>query len=237
VKRFWDRATVEEPQADGGFIVLLDGKPVYLPGGALLRVDHRPLADAIAAEWDETAAGAALAPNLLPLTQLAATAQYSIAPAPAATARAIAAYGQSDLLCYRAETPAALARCQQEAWQPWLDWAVLRYDAMLRVTQGVTPVDQSPQALAALSRAVAAHDPHGLAALGVMVPVMGSLILGLAITEGRLDAEEAFRLSALDEVFQEEHWGHDPNAAARRASAGEEVRMAARYFLLTRGAA
>jgi chaperone required for assembly of F1-ATPase len=237
MKRFWDKATVEGPQADGGFAVLLDGKPVRLPGGAMLRLDHRPLAEAIAAEWDMTAAGAEVAPNLLPLTQLSATARYRIAPQPADTAMAIAAYGRSDLLCYRAAEPPDLVQRQRGAWQPWLDWAAQRHDAMLLVTQGITLVDQSPRALAALSRAVAAHDAHGLAALGVMVPVMGSLILGLAVTAGMLDAEDAFRLSALDEIFQEEHWGQDPHMVAQRARASQEVRMAASYFLLTRGAA
>jgi chaperone required for assembly of F1-ATPase len=235
MKRFWAQAEVSAPQADGGFTVLLDGKPVRLPSGETLRLDHRSLAAAIAAEWDATAAGAEVTPNLLPLTQLAATARYRIAPAPADTAAAIAAYARSDLLCYRAEEPPELVRRQQEAWQPWLDWAARHHDAMLVVTRGIGFVDQPPQALAALARAVATHDVHGLAALGVMVPIMGSLVLGLAVTQGVLAADDAFRLSTLDEVFQEEHWGQDPDAAAQRALAGQEVTMAARYVALTRG--
>jgi chaperone required for assembly of F1-ATPase len=234
MKRFWDKATATGPLPDGGFTVLLDGKPVRLPGGESLRVDHRALAEAIAAEWDMTAAGAEVAPSLFPLTQLAATAGLRIAPAPSVTAVAIAAYARSDLLCYRAEEPPALVQRQHEAWQPWLNWAEERYGATLLVTQGITLIDQNPQALAALSGAVAAHDAHGLAALGVLVPVMGSLILGLAVIEGRLDAGDAFRLSALDEVFQEEHWGQDRDAVAQRSRAEQEVRMAARYFMLTR---
>jgi chaperone required for assembly of F1-ATPase len=235
MKRFWEKAEVSAPQADGGFTVLLDGKPVRLPTGETLCLDHRPLAMAIAAEWDATAVDAEVMPSLLPLTQLAATARYRIAPAPADTAAAIAAYGRSDLLCYRAEEPAELIRRQQEAWQPWLDWAARRYDAMLVVTRGISFVDQPPQALAALARAVATHDVHGLAALGVMVPIMGSLVLGLAVTQGMLAADDAFRLASLDEVFQEEHWGQDPDAAADRARSGQEVTMAARYVELTRG--
>ncbi len=236
MKRFWERAEVEALQTEGGgFTVRLDGKPVQLPGGQTLRIDHRPLAEAIAAEWNATAQGAEILPDLLPLTQLATTARYRIAPAPSDTATAIAAYGRSDLLCYRAEEPPELVRRQQAAWQPWLDWAAQRHDAMLAVTGGIGFVDQPPQALAALARAVAAQDIHGLAALGVMVPAMGSLVLGLAVIDGMLAADDAFRLSTLDEVFQEEHWGQDPDAAAQRGRAGQEVTMAARYFLLTRG--
>jgi chaperone required for assembly of F1-ATPase len=66
---------------------------------------------------------------------------------------------------------------------------------------------------------------------------MGSLVLGLAVAEGMLPADEAFRLSVLDDAFQEEHWGVDQDAAARRDRAAQEVRMADRYVLLARGAA
>jgi chaperone required for assembly of F1-ATPase len=235
MKRFWERAEIDEDGA--GYIIRLDGKPMRLPSGEALLIGKRPLAEAIAAEWRSPAIGVEITPNLLPLTQLAATARFRIAPAPADTAASIAAYARSDLLCYRAEEPPDLVRRQHAGWQPWLDWAAERYDALLVVTKGITLVDQSPQALTALARAVAGFDAHGLAGLGVMVPIMGSLVLGLAVAEGMLDPDEAFRLSTLDELFQEEHWGKDHDSAARRERAAQEVRMATRYILLTRGVA
>jgi chaperone required for assembly of F1-ATPase len=239
MKRFWEQADIERDSGEdsGGFIIRLDGKPMRLPSGETLVIGERPLAEAIAAEWRGPAMGAEIRPSLLPLTQLAATARFRIGPDPAATAASIAAYARSDLLCYRAEEPPDLVHRQQAAWQPWLDRAAQRYDAVLAVTRGITAIDQSPQALAALARAVAAQDAHGLAGLGVMVPILGSLVLGLAVVERALDAGEAFRLSTLDEVFQEEHWGVDEDAVAQRARAAQEVRMAARYVLLTRSAA
>ena len=235
VKRFWEQAEVE---AEGGSYVLrLDGKPMRLPSGETLLIDHRPLAEAIAGEWRSAPIGAEVTPGHLPLTQLAATARLRIAPAPANTAASIAAYARSDLLCYRAVDPPDLVERENTAWQPWVEWAARRYGAMLVVTQGISLVDQSPHALAALARAVAEQNAHGLAGLGVMVPIMGSLVLGLAVVEGELEADEAFQLSVLDEVFQEEHWGRDHEAAAQRDRAGLEVRLAARYILLTRGPA
>lgn len=233
MKRFWTETAIAE-DADG-FTILLDGKPMRLPGGETLRLAHRPLAEAIAAEWMSPSPEAELQPQLLPLTQLAATAAFRIAEKREETATAIAAYGRSDLLCYRATDPAELVRQQQQAWQPWLDWAAQRHDAMLRVTSGIGFVEQSPQSLASLAHAVAQHDIHGLTALGVLVPAFGSLVLGLALMEGALGAEEAFRLSALDELFQEERWGLDHEAEARRARTAAEVSQAALYFTLTRG--
>jgi len=232
MKRFWERAEID---GDGGYIIRLDGRPMRLPSGETLLIDQRPLAEAIAAEWRLPPIGSEVTPNLLPLTQLAATARFRIAPAPAETAASIAAYARSDLLCYRAEQPPDLVHRQHAAWQPWLDWAAQRYDAMLVVTRGISLVDQPSQALAALARAVAGQDAHGLAGLGVMVPIMGSLVLGLAVVEGMLAADEAFRISVLDELYQEERWGRDEDAAAQRDRAAQEVRMAARYVQLTRG--
>jgi chaperone required for assembly of F1-ATPase len=235
MKRFWEQAEVDED--GGGYVIRLDGKPMRLPSGEALLIDQRPLAEAIAAEWRAPPRGAEMTPNLLPLTQLAATARLRIAPAPADTAASIAAYGRSELLCYRADEPPELVLRQHAAWQPWLDWAASRYDATLVVTRGISLVDQSPRALAALACAVAEQDAHGLAALGVMVPIMGSLVLGLAVAEAALEAEAAYQLSIIDEVFQEERWGRDQDAAAGRDRAAEEVRMAARYIFLTRSIA
>jgi chaperone required for assembly of F1-ATPase len=90
------------------------------------------------------------------------------------------------------------------------------------------PVAQPPEALAALHRAVAAHSTLGLAALGVAVPALGSLVLGLAVVRGEISPEEAQRLATLEEAFQEEFWGIDPDSARRRAAAAADVALAAR---------
>jgi chaperone required for assembly of F1-ATPase len=237
VKRFWDTATIEPGET--GYTVLLDGKPMHLPGGPLLRVDAEPLARAIAEEW--TAAGGGKGGEMsfadTPLTRLAGTAQLRIAPDPAPTIDAIARYAESDLLCYRAEAPEALVHRQMRAWQPWLDWAALAYDAPLRVSTGVAYVEQPSGSLAALRKAVAALDVAAVAALGLAVPALGSLVLGLALAERRLDAGTAHALGCLDELFQAEAWGEDAAAVARRQAVAEEIELAARFLALTRGEA
>lgn len=235
MKRFWDRATVNK--GSEGYGVLLDGRPVRLPGGAHLLVEAEPLAEAVAAEWN--AAGGAKGGEMsladVPLTRLTGTAQERIAPDPAPVAEGLAKYAETDLLCYRAEDP-RLRALQAEEWQPLLDWAARRHDALLRVTVGLMPVAQPPEALAALRRAVSALSPLGLSGLGVLVPAFGSLVLGLAVVDGRLDAGEALRLATLDEIFQERFWGTDAEAAARRARVAAEVEQAARLLALARAA-
>lgn len=234
MKRFWDVATVGETA--GGWSVLLDGRPVRVPGGGELVLGSRPLADEVAAEWQRAGGGKGGEAGYkdLPLTRLAGTAQERVRPDPEPVVLEIARYGQSDLLCYRAEGPEALVRRQNEQWQPWVEWARRRYGADLRVTSGVVHVAQPEEALARLAAAVQAVPWQILAALAVLVPALGSLILGLAVAERALDAASAYDLSVLDERFQTELWGEDVEAAARRASVRADAVLAGRYMDLIR---
>jgi len=234
VKRFWENACISP--VEQGYAILLDQRPMRLPGGAVLCVSRKKLALAIAAEWQVAggAKGGEMSFRDTPLTRLAGTAQERIAPDPWPTADAIARYGESDLLCYRAEAPDKLVARQHAAWQPWLDWAARTYDAKLRVGMGVSPVKQHRGSIAALRTVVAGFDPFGLAGLGVAVPALGSLVLGLALAEGELDAAEAHALGALDELYQAETWGEDAEAAARRSAIAADVEAAARFMTLAR---
>jgi chaperone required for assembly of F1-ATPase len=234
MKRFWDQASaVPGPE---GFAVQLDGRPVRLPGGAPLLVPAAPLAEALAAEWQEAggAKGGDFALTDLPLTRLAGTAIERVAPDPAAMVDGLARYAETDLLCYRAEE-ARLAARQMAEWQPWLDWAALALDAPLRVTSGIVAVAQPPDALAALRRAFAAEPPLVLAALGVAVPALGSAVLGLALAAGALAAEQAHAVATLDERFQREAWGEDAEHSAMLAARAADVALAARAIALARG--
>ncbi len=233
MKRFWDRAAVAVEA--GGYGVVLDGKPVRVPSGPALLVPNALLAQAVADEWQ--AAGLQTQQMLygdVPLTRLAGTAQLRIVPDPGPTAAAISAYGESDLLCYRAGHPLALADRQHAAWQPWLDWSRTELAAALTVTTGIVHVRQHPAALAALRAAVDEETAWVLAGLGIIVPALGSLVLGLAVARGALAANEATALSMLDDSFQAELWGEDAEAAARRTHIATDIAHAARFVALCR---
>jgi len=234
VKRFWDKAAAGE--VPGGYQILLDGRPMRLPSGAPLVVTAPGLAGAIAGEWQVAGGGKGgeMTFKDTPLTRLAGTATERIAPDPWPTIDAVARYGETDLLCYRAETPQELVQRQHVMWAPWLDWAALTLDAPLRVTTGVAYVKQHHDSIAALKRAVAAQTPDALAGLGIAVPALGSLVLGLALAAGEMDAETAYTLGALDELFQVEQWGEDEEAVHRRGGIREDIVLAERYIALTR---
>jgi chaperone required for assembly of F1-ATPase len=232
MKRFWSRA--EAVAAASGWSVALDDKPVRVPGGAVLDLPTPALAAAVAQEWQ--AAGGAVGGEMsyadLPLTRLAGTAQERVAPAREAVVLELSRYGRSDLLCYRAEHPAKLVSLQQEQWQPWLDWAERTHGARLAVTAGIVHVPQPAAALAALAQALAALDAHRLAALGILIPSYGSLVLGLAVAAGALEALAAHEIATLDERHQAAEWGWDHEAETRMAKVAEDVAAAGRYLAL-----
>jgi chaperone required for assembly of F1-ATPase len=229
--RRWYRSADAVP-ADGGFAIVLDGKPLHTPARAPVVLPTRALADAVAAEWG--AQGDAIRLPEMRLTRMAATALDQIRPDPTHAIAQIAEYATTDLLCHRAEAPEDLRRRQEALWQPVLDWAVLRYDAPLRVVAGVMPGRQSAQALAAIRTAVAAYDAMHLAGLLVATTGMGSVLLALALAERHIDVERAWAAAELDEAYQREKWGEDPLAARRRAEIETDLRAAARFLDLLR---
>jgi chaperone required for assembly of F1-ATPase len=146
----------------------------------------------------------------------------------------IAVYGGADLLCHLAPYPEELTRRQMAAWQPWLDWAAARHGARLLPTTGLMPQDQDAGALAALKKAVAAVTDWELAGLADCVTITGSLVLGLALHDGALEAAEAWRLAQLDEAHQAGHWGQDAEAEAARRDKRQALVDAAAFLALSR---
>jgi chaperone required for assembly of F1-ATPase len=231
MKRVYRKAAMSAT-ADG-YGVALDGRPVKTPAKRDLRVPSAALAAAISAEWD--AQEGEVRPPAMPLTQLASTAIDRVGPQRALIVQQVAGYAGTDLVCYRATRPPELKARQEAAWQPLVDWAVLRYDAPLTVTAGVIPIAQPEASLRAFAAAVAEHDDFALAALSAATAACGSLVIALALCEGRLDADQAFGASQLDESFQIEAWGEDSEQAERRRALAADIAAAARFLALLRG--
>ncbi|HVY99999.1 MAG TPA: ATP12 family protein [Dongiaceae bacterium] len=225
-KRFYkEAAAVAVP---GGWGIALDGKSVRTPARNPLVLESRALAEAIAAEWN--AQEAKVRPDTMPLMQLASTAIDRVAPERARIVAETAAYAGTDLVCYRAEAPDELVRRQAEAWDPLIGWLRERFDVALATASGVIAVPQSEAGLAALARVVEAQDDLRLTALSVATGAAGSLVIGLALLEGRLNPEQAAAAAQLDELYQAERWGIDREAETRRAGQAADLAYARRFL-------
>ena len=230
LKRFYSGAGAR-PHGEG-FEIALDSHPVRTPLGLLLVLPTEALALAIAEEWQSQRGE--IAPAAMPLTGIANTAIDRARADRNSFCSAVAAYGRNDLLCQRAEAPEELVRRQAMLWDPWLAWAAERHGAWLAVGAGVMPIAQPVEAIAALDAAVARLDAWALAAAGAAVQASGSLVLALALVEGRMGGEDAFALAQLDEVWQNERWGTDPEATIRRDEIAADLTAAARFARLAR---
>jgi chaperone required for assembly of F1-ATPase len=225
MKRFYAAAAAT---ADNG--IRLDSRALSTPGRVPLIVPTPALAEAIAGEWN--AQGEKIDPRAMPLTGLAYAAIDRIAPDPQGFARGLAAYGESDLLYYRAAGPPRLVVRQTEMWDPILAWARRRYDVDFIVTRGVIHRAQPEATLAQLGQAVAARDPFALAGLHPLVTIAGSLVVALALAEGALSLDEAWAAATVDEAWQAGQWGEDAEAAKALASRRAEFEAAARFLSL-----
>lgn len=219
MRRFYKEAAVDP--IDGAFTIQLDGRPVKTPARAPLSVPNEALARAIADEWQ--AQGEQIDPRSMPLTGLANAAIDRVDPDKDNFARTLIVFGESDLVCYRAEGPRKLVERQSEYWDPIIAWARRRYDIDFEVACGVIHRPQPKATLDRLAQAVNARSAFELAGLSPLVTVSGSLVIALALAEGGIDLETAWAAASLDEQWQAEQWGED-------AEAGKALRARRRDF-------
>jgi len=225
VKRFYKAAGIGP-----GHSILLDGRPIKTPARRDLAVPNAALAEAIAAEWG--AQGDVIDPRSMPLTGLANAALDRVAPDKEGFAAGLAAYGESDLLHYRAEGPRPLVERQAAAWDPILAWARRRYDVDFEIVSGITHRAQPRATIDRLSHEVAARSPFALAGLSPLVTIGGSLLIALALAEDAIDLETAWAAASLDEQWQIDQWGEDAEAVAALANRRRDFAAAAGFLSL-----
>ena len=225
-RRFYGAASATPHE--GGFAVALDARMLRTPAGARLILPGQALAELVASEW--AAQEQVIDHGLMPATRLAFTAADRIGEARAATAAEVARQAGADLLCYFAEAPKALTERQEARWGPLLDWAARTLDLRFERATGILHRAQPQATLDRVEALALALEDFALAGLALAAGLFGSAVLALALQRGVLSGDEAFDLSRLDEVFQEEQWGIDAEAAERTARLRGDAVMLERWF-------
>ena len=212
-KRFYAKADAVE--AEGGFAITLDGKPIRTPSGRVITAPSRDIAQAIAAEWE--AQQETINPLTMPLTRFANSVVEAVTDRVDMVAADIAKYLASDLLFYRAGHPEALVARETAHWDPVVFWAADSLGAHFILAQGIVHVRQPDTAIEA-ARAALPGDPWSVAAMHVVTTLTGSALLALALLHGARDADQVWAAAHVEEDFNTEQWGVDEEAAARRAA-------------------
>ncbi|MGY6535372.1 MAG: ATP12 family chaperone protein [Pararhodobacter sp.] len=225
-KVFWKDVTVQA--GPGGHAVLLDGRPLRTPARAPLVLPTLALADMVATEW--RAQAGTIRPDSMPATRAANAAIDKVRVSQAEVAALVSAYGETDLLCYRARSPVGLCAAQAATWDPLLDWAAQRYGVTWLRVEGVMPANQPAATLSMLQNEVARLSPFQLTAMHDLVAMSGSLVIGLAVLESADTPERLWQASRIDEDWQARHWGQDEDAQQTEANRRETFMQAERFL-------
>jgi len=127
-----------------------------------------------------------------------------------------------------------LAERQHAAFTPILDWFSAQHGIQFNLTEGVMPITQPEASLAKIAAVFAAANAATLASVAMMVPMLGSSLLAVALWHGAVEVEHALKLARLDEDFQAEKWGMDPDTAANWNAKCRDIRAAVSYLALIR---
>jgi chaperone required for assembly of F1-ATPase len=225
MKRFW--ADVGVAERDGGWRVLLDGRPIKTQMGAPQVVPGPALAEMLAAEW--AAQGEEVDPAGFAMRDMADYAIDIVAPDPAATIGTLLRFAETDTLCYRADPDEPLWKRQHAVWEPIVQGFEAREGVRLERVSGVVHRPQAEATLAALRARLEALGPFELAALEAMTSLSASLCVGLSALDPDADAEALWHAAELEEAWQAELWGSDPLAEARREKRKRDFMRAARF--------
>lgn len=216
---------------DGLHTLMRDGGAMKTPRNLDLAVPHLAVAEAVLAEC-RAQTQERLDLRTMPMTQMVLTVLDVTAAKRGEIIDNILRYGETELLCQRADDPAELKTAQEAAWQPYLDWIKAEFGASLAVTVGIVPAKQEAASLAALRAVIDRMNDYELTCLSEAVGVSGSLVLGLALATGHSSAEEVFKAAEFDRLWQIAKWGEDEEAAARLAAVRADLDFCQRWLSL-----
>jgi len=224
-RRFYKAVSVA-PQ-EGGYAVLLDGRPVKTPARRTLAAPTQVLAQALADEWE--AQQEVVDPAAMPLTRLANSIIDGVADKPDAVKAEVAKFLGSDLVCYRAGSPDGLVERQAQHWNPLIAWARDALGARFVLGEGVIFVTQPEATLTAAARAIP-DEPWRLGAVSAITTLTGSALIALALAHGHFSTAEAWAAARVDEDWNMHQWGRDELALERRAAREVEMQAAAKVL-------
>ncbi len=230
-KRFWKK--VDVVSSEKNFCIKLDEKILKTPAKKEMLLPTKALAKKIAAEWGRQVDE--IDPNAMPFTKSANAALDKVFQQFDEVSSLVGNYGDTDLLYYRADSPAELKMRQQSSWDPMIDWAEKNFEVKINCGTGILYIPQDRELVYKLSKEISELSSFQLTALYDIVSITGSLILGLATINGRLSAEDAFKLSRIDELWQIEQWGVDEEAQAVSDLKYDAVLHAQEFFIISSG--
>ena len=230
-KRFWKNAHVVSSET--GYLIKLDDKILKTPAKKQMLLPTEALAKKVASEWDEQVEE--IDPTTMPFTKSSNAALDKVSEQFEEVTSLLGEYGDTDLLYYRADSPPELQKRQKTGWDPIVNWAETTFKVQINCGTGIVYIAQNEKLISEIHIKINNLSIFELTAFYDMVSITGSLILGLAIINGRLSAEEAYQLSRIDEQWQLEQWGEDEEAQVASNQKNIAILHSEEFFALSDG--
>jgi chaperone required for assembly of F1-ATPase len=230
-KRFWKNAHVVSSET--GYLIKLDDKILKTPAKKQMLLPTEALAKKVASEWGEQVEE--IDPTTMPFTKSSNAALDKVSEQFEEVSSLLGEYGDTDLLYYRADSPPELQKRQKTGWDPIVNWAENTFKVQINCGTGIVYIPQDTKLFSEINIKINSLSIFELAAFYDMVSITGSLILGLAIINGRLSAEEAYQLSRIDEQWQLEQWGEDEEAQVASNKKNIAILHSEEFFALSDG--
>ena len=226
MKRFYKDVSIEE--AEAGYQICLDGRPVRSPAKAVLIVPTLTLAKAVQAEWQ--AVEDDIQPEDMPIYSMAVTVTDRVTSQRNALTDELVGYVHDDVLRYRSGDDLELVARQTDAWDPWLKWAEETCGLDLSTVTGLMPLSVDEAAGQAVRAQLQPLSDAQFGCLYRSATLAGSVVLGLAFQARRLSADDLFDIAFLDELYQNSLWGTDDEAARRQSVIRSELKDVERFM-------
>jgi len=212
-KRFWE--TVSTVCVDGASLykVYLDKRLLNTPNKKPLILPTKEMANHVVFEWESQ--GDKVDPLTMPYTRSANSSIDKVAPQTDEIRKLVTDYGDSDLICYRADKPKELVRRQEKIWSNLVLWSASDLNAPLNIFEGVVYAPQPSQSILEFEKQVSNLNTFQLCALYDLVTISGSLVLSLAVIKNFLNLDNAWSACQVDEDWQQENWGIDEVESVR----------------------
>ena len=197
--------SVDAPD-ESGWAISLAGREVHTPKGFPLVLPTRRLALAIALEWQSQRDR--IVYSTMPLLNIAIVAIDRVRPDKPTFLDKFTPSVVIDSSCVRASGPPALKKLQSKHYDPLLRHLSTQHDITLAPTEELmAPSIASEVDQARLTALLRSLDDFTIAALDAVTSLSKSVVVALAVMDGRLSLDAAYEACRVEENYQMRTYG------------------------------
>jgi len=213
MKKFWKTIEIKKVSSKE-FYILLDNKKLKTPLKNELILSNHLMAKEVLKEWDQSSD--IINADDLVFYGLLSTAIDRVREEKNSYINDIINFIDTDLICYRADSPIDLVSSQNKHWDPIILLIEKYIDTNVTVFKGVMPSQQNLKVHHEIKRLVDALSDIQISVLHRITNLIGSVFLSLCILKKDLTKKQAYESAFLDELWQAKNCGYEEEASIKR---------------------